>query len=205
MVFNEHISINHSLKPGRYEYQPQEHRCLSVSADDKEGFKLAGLLSMTGQIPACYIDTDKDDDKSDAWAFAWKQDVGLVTSKPEVLRGQLAHLYMGHSPSIFGPTATPALSNHAAKGKGKEVDTPIESDPLTVPASEKLQSFMQKAEERRAAAKAAAMQELAAMERKHIDEKVKLMKEQSETQQLLEEDIAAELEALRFEAQMEGS
>ena len=111
-------------------------------------------------------------------------------------------------PFIVGPstqTATPAHPTHAAKGKGKEVDTPIESDRVTVPASEKLKTFMQKADERRAAAKAAAVEELAALEHKHHDEKVKLEKEQSEMQQLLEEDIAAELEALRFEAQMEGS
>ena len=111
-------------------------------------------------------------------------------------------------PFIVGPstqTATPAPLTHVAKGKGKEVDTPIESDPVTVPASQKLKTFMQKADERRAAAKAAAVKELAAMEHKHTDEKVKLEKEQSETQQLLEQDIAAELDALRFEAQMEGS
>ena len=115
---------------------------------------------MTGEIPACCIDTDKDDDESDALAFAWKQDIRLVTSKAEVLRGQLAHLYMGHSPSIVGSKAVPGLSNHAAKGKGKEVDTPIASDPVTVPASEKLKTFALKAAERRAAAKAAAVKEL---------------------------------------------
>ena len=118
-----------------------------------------GQLSMTGQKPACRIGIDKDDDESDAFAFDWKQDVGLVASKSEVLRGQLAHLYTDHSPSTVIPTATPALSNHAAKGKGKEVDMLIESDPVTVPASEKLKSFMQKADERRPAAKAAALKE----------------------------------------------
>ncbi|KAM0803554.1 P-loop containing nucleoside triphosphate hydrolase protein [Usnea florida] len=133
-------------------------------------------------------------------------------------------------PFIVGPpaqTAIPAPPTHAAKGKGKEVDTPVASDPVTVPASEKLKTFIQKADERRAAAKAAAAEELAAIERKYIeskakleqeisnqkanleqeisDEKAKSEQEQSETQRLLEEDIAAELEALRFEAQMEGS
>ena len=125
--------------------------------------------------------------------------------KPEVLRRQLAHLCMGHSPSVIGPTAIPALSNHAAKGKGKEVYTPIASDPVTVPASEKLKTFMQKADERRAAAKAAAVEGLAAMERKHSEELAKLEQKHSETQRLLEEEIAAELEALRFDVQMEGS
>ena len=122
-----------------------------------------------------------------------------------MLRGQLAHLYMGHLPSIVGSTATPVLSNHAAKGTGKEVDTPIESVSVTVPACEKLKTFMQKADERRAAAKAAAVKELAAMERKHSDELAKLEQEQSEMQRLLKEDIAAELEALRFDGHMEGS
>ena len=62
---------------------------------------------------------------------------------------------------------------------------------------------MQKADERRTAAKGAALKELVAIERKYSDAKAKLEQEQSETQQLLEEDIAAGLEALLFEAQME--
>ena len=108
-------------------------------------------------------------------------------------------------PFIVGPSTQTAPPTHAAKGKGKEVDTPIASDPVTVPASEILKTFMQKANERRAAARAAAVEELAAMERKHFVELAKLEQEQSETQRLLEEEIATELEALRFDVHMEGS
>ena len=235
VVFDGDISITQkaagnrcTLRLRNSEYSLQENRFVLGCVDDNERFMLVGYFSMTEKIPDCSIDTDKGDDESIALAsacplatlsstfrevrlvvpsdpFKWKQDAGSVTSKPEVLRSQLAHLCMGHSPSIVGPTATPALSNHAAKGEGKGVDTPVESDPVTVPASEKLKTFMQKADERRAAAKAAAVKELATMEHKHIDEKVKLEQEQSETQQLLEQDIAAELEALRFDVQMDGS
>ena len=213
VVFNGDISITQkaagnrcTLRLHKSEYSLQERRFALGSADDDEEHLFVGYFSMPGQMPACRIDTDKDDDESNALASAcplaklsstfreirlvvssdmtdWKQDVGAVTKKPEVLRGQLAHLCTGHS-----------SANPESKWS-----------PVTSPASKKLKTFMEKAEERRAAAKAAAMRELAAMERKHIDEKVKLEKEQSETQQLLEEDIAAELEALRFEAQMEGS
>ena len=234
VVFDGDISITQkaagnrcTLRLRKSEYGLQENRFVLDTVDDRVDM-LVGYFSMTGQMPACRVDTDKNDDESNALASAcplaklsstfreirlvvssdmtdWKQDVGTVTNKPKVLRGQLAHLCMGHSPSFVGPTATSALPNHAAKGKGKAVYTPIESDPVTVPASEKLKTFMQKADERRVAAKAAAMEGLAAMERKHSDELAKLKQEHSETQRLLEEDIAAELEALRFDVQMEGS
>lgn len=69
---------------------------------------------------SCRLDTDNGDDESIALASAfplatlsstftevrlvvpsfdtnWKQDVGDVTSKPEVLRVQLVHLCTGHS------------------------------------------------------------------------------------------------------------
>lgn len=235
VVFDGDISITQkaagnrcTLRLGKPEYSLQDHRFVLGSVDDNEQYMLVGYFWMRDQMPACRIDTDKGDDESIALASAfplatlsstfrevllvvpslpakWKQDVGPLTSKPEIIRGQLAHLCTGRSPSIVGPTATPTLSNHAAKGKSKGVDTPIESNPVTVPASEKLKTFMQKADERRAAARAAAVKELATMELKHIDEKVKLEQEQSETQQLLEEDIAAELEALRFDVQMDRS
>ena len=86
---------------------------------------LVGYFSMTEQMPACLIDTDKKDDESIALASAcplarlsstfievrlvvcsdntsWKQDVGTVTGRPEVLRRQLARLCTVHSPSIVG-------------------------------------------------------------------------------------------------------
>ena len=87
------------------------------------------------------------------------------------------------------------------KGKGKEADA---SDPVTVPASEQLKTFVQKADERSKAAIAAGEAKLAAMDTKFSAERAKVVQEQAERLLLLNEDIAAEEEGLRFEAQMEG-
>lgn len=99
--------------------------------------------------------------------------------------------------------ATPSLTLpiHPAKGKGKtkEVDAPIESDPVTVPASEKLKTFKEKADQRRKEAKAAAEAEIAAIESKHSAEKAEKQQEHVEMLRQLEEDISVEEEALRFD------
>lgn len=154
-------------------------------------------------------------------SMRWKQDVGSVTNTPKVLRGQLVHLCTGHSPaniwdqppliletptqaalapaSSVAASGTLALPIHQAKGKGTEVDTPIESEPVTVPASERLKTFAQKADEKRKAAKAAAEEEIAAMESKHSAEKAEMEREHAEMLQSLDDDIAAEEDDLRFQ------
>lgn len=102
--------------------------------------------------------------------------------------------------SVAAP-ATPALPVREADGEGKQVDT---SGPVTVSASEQLKTFVQKADERRKAAIAAGEAKLAAMDTKFSAERAKAEQEQAESLRLLNEDIAAEEEGLRFEAQMEG-
>ena len=89
------------------------------SPDDREEHMLVSCFSVKGP-GSCRLDTDNGDDESIALASAfplatlsstftevrlvvpsfdtnWKQDVGDVTSKPEVLRVQLVHLCTGHS------------------------------------------------------------------------------------------------------------
>lgn len=109
-------------------------------------------------------------------------------------------------PFIVGTSnsaATLTPQTRQSKGKGKEVDTPIESDPVTVPASEQLKTFTQKADERRKAAKAAAEAKLAAMESEHAANKAELERENAEMLRSLDDDLAAEEEALRFEVDFE--
>lgn len=165
---------------------------------------------------ACRIDTDKDDDESKALAATsplatvsstfkeirlvvdsdatdWKQDVGAVTTKPEVLRGQLAQLCTGQSSAK--PKSNPT--------KISQTNLKAPPDLVTIPESEKLKTFAQKAEERRKAAKAAVEAEVAAMDARHAAEKAKLEQEHAERRRLLEVEIAAEEEMLRSEAQLE--
>lgn len=106
-------------------------------------------------------------------------------------------------------TATLTLPSHPAKGKGKgkEVAALIDWDPVTVPASEKLKTFQWKADQRRKAAKAAAEAEIAAIGADiaaMTAKKAQKEQEHAEMLRLLDEDISAEKEALRIEAQIEN-
>ena len=85
----------------------------------------------------------------------------------------------------------------------QEVGTPIESNPVTVLASAEPMTFAQKADERRKAVKAAAEAKLAAMESEHAANKAELEREDAEMLRPLNDDLAAEEEALRFEVDFE--
>ena len=80
---------------------------------------------------------------------------------------------------------------------------PIQPDLDTLPTSEKLLAFAQRAEERRSAARAAREAGLAELERKHTAEKANLEREHAEKGRLLGEEIAEEEKALRLEGQID--
>lgn len=162
----------------------------------------------------------------------WKQDVPPVTSSPAVLKVQLTQLCTGHSSAnpeskwskilktdrqalrseseaqekVASSVAAPTLAahpSHEAKGKGKEVDPIIAPDPVTVSASEKLKTFAKEADERRKAEKTATEAKLTAIDSEYAAQKARSEQEHAERLQRLEEDIAAELDGLRSEVQME--
>ena len=109
VVFDGDVSITQkaagnrcTLRLRKSEYRLQGNRFLLGTVDDDEVNMFVGYFSMTGQMPAFRIDTDKNDDESNALASAcplaklsttfrevrlvvsssmtdWEQDVGTVT------------------------------------------------------------------------------------------------------------------------------
>ena len=123
VVFNGDISIAQRAKGnrctftlGRSNYTLQEGRFVLGSAADNEADTFVGYFSVTQELPACRFDNDAGSELASNFPLAqlsstfkeirlvvssdvvdWRQDQGSVTTKPEVLRGQLAQLCTGHS------------------------------------------------------------------------------------------------------------
>ena len=109
-----------TLRLSKSDYRLEEGRFSVGTAQEDEHGMFVGCFSVTGEMPACRIDTDKGDDESIALASAhplasllstfrelrlvveatgtrWKEDGGMIATSTNVLRGQLTQLCRGHS------------------------------------------------------------------------------------------------------------
>ena len=250
VTFNGDISIvqkaqgnSCTLRVEKSNYTLQEGRFVLGSAADREADTFVGYFSVTQETPACRSDSINGGEgialasnfplatlsstfkeirlvvSSDA--PHWRQDQGAVTTKPEVLRGQLAQLCKGHSTANpeskrakivetnikalrpesstqedqLGTVSCQSVT-HAGKGedkgKGKEVELRMAPEPVIVSASEKLKAFTRGANEKRKAAKAAKEVDLAEARSKHAAEMAALEQMWAERLRLVEEDIASD-------------